>query len=104
MRTYPIGNVWGGIKIYGLDQLPNVLAALNTYQLVANKDPYANLMIQAATMNSSIGVLLNLVYLKPEASPAAFESFYGIPTLSDMTTIQSFVEFMDGAVMPDIPR
>lgn len=90
--------------MYDLEYLPDVLAALNTYQSVENKDPYANLMVQAATTNSSVGVLLNLVYLKPMANPAAFDPFYGIPTLDDTTVIQSFVDFMSGAVMPDIPR
>ncbi|KUL91069.1 hypothetical protein ZTR_01016 [Talaromyces verruculosus] len=104
VRTYPIGDVWGGIKVYDLEYLPEVLAALNTYQSVENKDPYANLMVQAATTNTSIGVLLNLVYLKPMANPAAFDPFYGIPTLEDTTVIQSFVDFLSGAVMPDIPR
>lgn len=61
-------------------------------------------MIQAAPTNASVGVLLNMVYLKPEPSPSAFEAFYDIPTLADTTTIQSFYNFMSGAVMPDIPR
>ncbi|KAF3401102.1 Bifunctional solanapyrone synthase [Talaromyces pinophilus] len=55
VRTYPIGDVWGGITAYDLEYLPDVLAALDTYQSVENKDPYANLMVQAATTNSSIG-------------------------------------------------
>jgi hypothetical protein len=90
--------------VYANDQLLDVLRAVNSYQSVANKDPYANLMVQAAITNASTGVLLNLVYLKPEASPAAFEPFYGIPTLEDTTAIQPFINFSSKAVMPDIPR
>ncbi|RJE27102.1 FAD binding domain protein [Aspergillus sclerotialis] len=104
VRTYPIGKVWGGIKLYSLDQLPTVLAAFDAYQSVPDKDPYANLMIQAAPTNASVGVLVNLVYLKPESSPAAFRAFYDIPTLADSTKIQSFNEFMAGGVMPNIAR
>ncbi|PCG91139.1 FAD-binding, type 2 [Penicillium occitanis (nom. inval.)] len=55
VRTYPIGDVWGGITVYDLEYLPDVLAALDTYQSVENKDPYANLMVQGVTTNSSIG-------------------------------------------------
>lgn len=84
--------------------MPNILASLNSYQSVKDKDPYANLMVQAAVTNSSVGVLLNMLYLKPVANHTAFNPFDGIPTLADTTSIRSFVDFMAGAEMPNIPR
>ncbi|MCJ1247587.1 hypothetical protein MMC30_004802 [Trapelia coarctata] len=104
ISTYPIHQVWGGLKVYSLEQLPAVLAAMFEYQSVANKDPYANVMIQAATTNASVGVILNMVYLKPEASPSAFNPFYSIPTLFDTTRILTFTEMMSGQIVPGIPR
>ncbi|KAE8375365.1 putative FAD-binding oxidoreductase [Aspergillus bertholletiae] len=104
VQTYPIGQVWGGIKWYSNDQLPAVMQALYEYQAAPNKDPYANLMVQAVPMNATGGVILNMVYLRPEESPAAFEPFYSLPTIQDTTKIQSFTEFMSGAFLPDIPR
>ncbi|KAH8432933.1 FAD-binding oxidoreductase [Aspergillus melleus] len=104
INTYPLPTVWGGIKIYTLDQLPSVLDAFHEYQSTPNKDPHANLMIQAAPLNESIGVLVNMVYLKPEANPAAFKPFEKLSTVADTTKVQSFVEMMGGAVLPDIPR
>jgi hypothetical protein len=61
-------------------------------------------MMQAFPTNQSIGVVLNMVYLKPEASPPAFAPFYEIPTISDTTKIQTLREMMSGQGVPDIPR
>lgn len=102
--TFPSNPVWGGIKFYNLDQLPALYAALAEYQTSPNKDPYANLDLQAAVTNSSIGILLNLIYLKPVESPPAFQAFYNIPTLQDTTKIQTMTEFLTGGVVPSIPR
>lgn len=101
---FPSNLVWGGIKFYSLEQLPALYAALAEYQTSPNKDPYANLDLQAAVKNSSIGVLLNLIYLKPVESPSAFDVFYGIPTLQDTTKVQSMTEFLTGGVLPSITR
>ncbi|KAG8159952.1 hypothetical protein KVR01_010589 [Diaporthe batatas] len=102
--TFASNPVWGGIKVYGLEQLPTIYAALAEYQTSPNKDPYANLDLQAAVTNSSIGVLLNLIYLKPVESPPAFKVFYEIPTLQDTTKIQTMTEFLTGGVLPYVPR
>ncbi|KAK3179107.1 hypothetical protein OEA41_001246 [Lepraria neglecta] len=87
LSTYPIHEVWGGIKSYTLDQLPALFHAAIEYQSKPNKDPYANFMMQAFTTNASVGAVLNMVYLKPEASPPAFSPFYSIPTTGDTTKI-----------------
>lgn len=104
LSTYPIHNVWGGVKQYSLDQLPALMAAMTEYQSVPNKDPYANLMLQAFTTNASVGAVLNMVYLKPEASPPAFEPFYSISTTADTTKLQTLTEMLSWQMVPPIPR
>ena len=104
LSTYPIHEVRGGITIYTLDQLPTLFHAAIEYQLKPNKDPYANFMIQAFTTNTSVGAVLNMVYLKPEASPPAFSPFYSIPTTGDTTKIQTLTQMMNGQIVPPIPR
>jgi len=74
------------------------------YQSNPNKDPYANLMMQAFTTNASVGAVLNMVYLKPEVSPPAFSPFYSIPTTFDTTKIQTLTQMMSGQIVPGIPR
>jgi hypothetical protein len=74
------------------------------YQSNPNKDPYANVMMQAFVTNASVGAILNMVYLKPEPSPAAFSPFYPIPTTSDNTKIQTLTQMLSGQLVPAIPR
>ncbi|KAL8776379.1 MAG: hypothetical protein Q9213_008295 [Squamulea squamosa] len=104
LRTYPIGQVWGGIKSYSLDKLPALLAAVQEYQSNPKKDLYANLMLQAFTTNASVGAVLNMVYLKPVVNASAFAPFYSIPTTGDTTKIQSLTQMMSGQRVPGLPR
>ncbi|KAF2688559.1 putative FAD-binding oxidoreductase [Lentithecium fluviatile CBS 122367] len=104
LRTYPIQNVWGGIKIYANEHIPALYEALAAYQAEPNKDLHANLMLQPFVTNQSFGAMLNMVYLKPEESPAAFKSFYMIPTVGDTTKLQTLTEMISGQIVPSIPR
>ena len=104
LSTYPIYEVWGGTKSYDLGQLPALFSAFAEYQSQSNKDPYANLIMQGFTTNASIGTFLNMVYLKPQASPSAFKAFENIPTVSDTTKIQTLNQFIGGQLVPQIPR
>ena len=104
MSTYPINHVWGGIKTYSLDHLPALFNAALEYQSNPNKDPYANFMLQAFTTNASVGAVLNMVYLKPEVAPPAFDPFYSIPTTGDTTKLQTLTQMMGGQRVPAIPR
>ncbi|KAL8654751.1 MAG: hypothetical protein Q9226_003315 [Calogaya cf. arnoldii] len=99
-----ITEVWGGTKLYSLDHLPDLFSAMIEYQSNPNKDPYANLFMQAFTTNASIGAVVNLVYLKPEASPLAFSPFYSIPTVNDTTKIQTLTQMISGQMVPPFPR
>ena len=96
--------VWGGIKIYAIEELPALFSAMIEYQSNPDKDPYANLMMQAFPTNTSVGAVLNMVYLKPEVSPPAFGPFYHIPTTGDTTKIQSLSQMIGGQRVPPIPR
>ncbi|KAL8695587.1 MAG: hypothetical protein Q9224_003320 [Gallowayella concinna] len=74
------------------------------YQSNPNKDPYANLILQAFTTNNSVGAFMNMVYLKPEVAPLAFRPFYSIPTVIDTTRIQTLTQFISGQLVPTVPR
>ncbi|KAI1817210.1 putative FAD-binding oxidoreductase [Poronia punctata] len=104
LRTYQIGDVWGGYKVYSFDSLPLLTEAMAKYQSVLVKDPHANLMMQAFPLNGTLGVLLNMVYSKAVEKPAAFAPFYHIPTVADTVKIQPYVDFLAGQMPPSFPR
>jgi hypothetical protein len=90
--------------MYSHDQIPALYKALAAYQAQPEKDPYANLMLQPFGTNESLGAMLNMVYLTPEESPAAFGPFYDIPTVADATKLQTLNEMIGGQVVPGLPR
>lgn len=104
LRTYPLSQIWAGVKGYSLDQIPDLFDALLEYQSVPNKDPYANLMIQGFVTNATIGVALSVIYLKPEESPSAFSPFYNLSTTYDTTAITTLTEFLASQGSAILPR
>ncbi|KAI0884076.1 putative FAD-binding oxidoreductase [Annulohypoxylon maeteangense] len=104
LKAYDIHDAWGGVRVYSLDALPALFDAMYEYQSVANKDPYANIMLQAFPTNASIGAILNVVYLKPEEEPEAFAPFRNITPLADLTKLQTLTELMLAAPVPELTR
>ncbi|KAI1451848.1 putative FAD-binding oxidoreductase [Annulohypoxylon moriforme] len=104
IKAYDIHDAWGGVRVYSLDALPALFDAMYKYQSVANKDPYANIMLQAFPTNASIGAILNIVYLKPEKEPEAFAPFRNITALADQTKLQTLTELMLAAPLPELTR
>ncbi|OTB15926.1 hypothetical protein K445DRAFT_317555 [Daldinia sp. EC12] len=103
LSTYPIQQVWGGIRGYTLSDVPELLNAAFKYQTAPNKDPYANFMLQGFPINESFGVVLSLVYLKPESNPIAFDPFYHLNTTFDTTKVSSFTEFLSSQAQAELP-
>ncbi|KAI1735302.1 putative FAD-binding oxidoreductase [Xylaria scruposa] len=104
LMTYPLEQVWGGIRTYTIDQFPEVVKAYFQYQSTPEKDPYANLHVLVSPTNSTIGVLVSMVYLKPVKEPPSFAPFYPIDTTSDSTAIKSFTEYLAEYGIPEVRR
>lgn len=84
--------------------MPALFDAMYQYQSVENKDPYANIMLQAFPTNATIGAIVNIVYLKPEEEPEAFAPFRNITPLADLTKLQTLTELMLAAPLPELTR
>ncbi|KAF2647653.1 putative FAD-binding oxidoreductase [Lophiostoma macrostomum CBS 122681] len=104
LKTYPMGQVWGGVRTYSLTQFHNVVKAYYEFQSSPDKSPYANLIVLISPTNSTIGILVSMVYLKPEQGPKAFAAFDSLNASFDSTGIKNFTDYMAEYVVPDILR
>ncbi|KAK8867321.1 FAD-binding oxidoreductase [Apiospora arundinis] len=105
LRTYPINDAWGGTKVFSWDKIGAVLDAITAYQNLPDKDPYANMNLNAAATNqTTLGVILTLVYLKPVDKPAIFSDFHKIETLMDTTGLKPLSSIMGEFPTPNVPR
>jgi hypothetical protein len=100
--TYPIKDCWGGMLVFGTDQLPDVLQAYNEYQHTPDKDLHANIVLNVAVTNAS--VLVTLVYLQPVERPAAYAPFYKLTPAADLTGFYTLHEIMGMFPLPDLQR
>lgn len=105
LKVYPINAIYGGTKVIAWEHLETVLDALRSFQAVEDRDPYASLNLNcAATNQTDIGIILTLIYLKPEEKPEAFKMFYDIPTLVDTVRLQGLTAAMSEFPTPALPR
>ncbi|KAH9887171.1 putative FAD-binding oxidoreductase [Xylariomycetidae sp. FL2044] len=108
LRTYPIYHIWGGIKGYPSEALPDLLDALAEFQTDPRKDLYAQFNMNIYLTNTTFGVVLALVYLKPEEKPSAFNPFYRLEdkwdTTMDTTSLRTISDLLREYPIPSIPR
>ncbi|KUJ20738.1 FAD-binding domain-containing protein [Mollisia scopiformis] len=95
-KTVPQTNdVYGGIKLYGTDAVPDLITATNTFQ-DQNTDPKAQVIL---TLNggSVPGAILLLFYDGPE-EPAAFAPYNNVSAAPLISTVksQSYASFSTG--------
>jgi hypothetical protein len=107
LRVYSQGQVWAGIRLYAREQLPALVSAMAEYQSDPQKDPEANMMIQAPATANEIGAVLNFIHGKGEEEPAAFQPFSHIPFTTNTIRLQTLENFIAEQLMVDtnvIPR
>ena len=105
LKTYPIYQVWGGSRIIAWEHTEALINAIQQYQSLPNKDPYANINLNAAAINTTdVGLILQMVYLEPEDNPVAFDLFSEIPTLMDTTGLKTLTAMMGEFPTPTLPR
>ncbi|AEO70942.1 uncharacterized protein THITE_122381 [Thermothielavioides terrestris NRRL 8126] len=100
-QTFPAPQVWGGLLVFGADQMAALMQALYEYQ-TAPQDPEANLIINLLPTNGLL--LLTLVYLKPVEKPAAFAPFYSLTPVSEQTGVMSLHQLMELFPPATLPR
>jgi hypothetical protein len=86
LKTFPQKKVWGGIIIYSINQMDQVMAAIAEYQTVGQLDPKSAVLPYVAVNNFN-AIFISFVYLDAVDRPEAFAPFYAIPSLSDDTKI-----------------
>lgn len=102
--TYPLGKIWGGPLIYTNDQRDAVMRALHSYQKSGQLDTNSAVLPYLFINNNTIQ--LTLVYLRETSQrPAAFQPFYDIPMISDLTkTYDKFSDLVRSPVNLVVPR
>nr|D7UQ40.1 RecName: Full=Bifunctional solanapyrone synthase; AltName: Full=FAD-dependent monooxygenase sol5; AltName: Full=Prosolanapyrone-II oxidase; AltName: Full=Prosolanapyrone-III cycloisomerase; AltName: Full=Solanapyrone biosynthesis protein 5; Flags: Precursor [Alternaria solani]BAJ09785.1 oxidase/Diels-Alderase [Alternaria solani] len=97
-RTYPLGKIWGGSMIFPGNASAQFMAALADYQAKGQLDkksailPYVGLIADA--------VVAQFSYLEPVERPEAFEAFYDIPVIQDLTQVWDTFAAMVTAPIP----
>ncbi|KAL8664740.1 MAG: hypothetical protein Q9168_007844 [Polycauliona sp. 1 TL-2023] len=81
-KAYPMGAVWGGLRVWNASQLDAVSDAFAEYQREGQLDTKSSVIPDLVPTNGTL--FITLIYFAPITTrPKAFDAFYKIPAISD---------------------
>ncbi|KAK5119980.1 hypothetical protein LTR85_007056 [Meristemomyces frigidus] len=92
LYTYSQGLMWGGSRVYYINESTPILNAIVEFSNNAPSDPNAALIVAYAYAEGMYLIAVDLEYDLPEANPTIFEDFETIPHITDTTAVQSLSE------------
>ncbi|KAJ5217446.1 oxidase/Diels-Alderase [Penicillium chermesinum] len=101
-QTYPMGKVWGGTVIYSGDKAKAFMAALADFQADGQLDRKAAILPYLALTNDTI--FATFAYLDPTVKPNAFDAFFQIPNVTDLTKVHDSFYDLASTGLPFLPR
>jgi hypothetical protein len=93
IKTFKMGNMWGGINYYNLSTAPYQIQAFYDFNGNPNYDPDAT-VIQTFGFNGELGAACanNFEYTAPVANASAFDEFLKLPTLFTTQRISNLTD------------
>ncbi|KAF2445453.1 bifunctional solanapyrone synthase [Karstenula rhodostoma CBS 690.94] len=99
LKTFPQGKAWGGIILYSIEYVDEIMAAIAEYQAVGQLD-HKSAILPYVSFNNFNLIVISFSYLDAVERPEVFDKFYKIPSLSDHTKVhdnfgESIAEVID---------
>ncbi|KAF8148763.1 hypothetical protein K438DRAFT_1989121 [Mycena galopus ATCC 62051] len=93
LKTFPQGQVWGGLITYTFDQIPAVSAAVAQYASTVT-DPKAAIIPAYNFLLGEPGVANLIFYDGPTPPPGIFDAFLAIPSFTKDISTRSFISLV----------
>ncbi|RMD39443.1 hypothetical protein DV735_g5688, partial [Chaetothyriales sp. CBS 134920] len=96
-QSYPIGNVWGGTRIYSIDQKEALLSAVHNLTSDYYDSKAAVIVTASYTTLLPTGIFVVFyLYNSPDGPGPILDQFNAIPALVDNVKIQSYASVLEG--------
>lgn len=103
LKAYPAGRVWGGTITYNETYQDALMNAFAEYQQVGQLDRNTATITYMLVNNGTLEV--TLVYFGSVLRPDAFQPFYNIPALADVTRLHdNLTDLIDQPLGQGVPR
>jgi hypothetical protein len=93
MKTFPIGQVWGGVRGYQPWEVEPLLKAFNDFTN-APADPKAAITLTFQNYGGIIVPTMSIFYDGPTPPKGAFKQFEDLNATIDWTKTRSYFEFV----------
>jgi hypothetical protein len=99
IKAYPIGDVWGGMRIYSGDQADDIYAALHAFIAENEDDQKAAVILTDITAVAGLKLFLIFYYYGDPEPPTtgAFAQFLDIDATLDITKTQTYAELVSSS-------
>lgn len=96
VQAYPMGQVWGGIRIYDGSKADEIYAALHKFVPGNAEDPKAAIILTDVTAIGGLKTFLIFYFYQGPAPPAegAFAEFLGIGSTISLTKTRSYADLV----------
>lgn len=96
IEAHPIGQVWGGIRIYDAANADQIYAALHAFTPSNVNDPKEAIILTNVDATASLTTILIFYFYDGPEPPTegAFADFLAIPHILDTTKTQSYAELV----------
>ncbi|KAJ3531910.1 hypothetical protein NM208_g372 [Fusarium decemcellulare] len=98
VKAYPMGKVWGGLRIYTADKADAIFKALHEFVPYNNKEEKAAIILSDLVTVESIKAYIVFYFYQGEKplTTGPFADFLGIDSLIDATGTKTYPELLKG--------
>lgn len=105
IKAYPIGQVWGGMRLYGGEKADEIHAALHNFVPGNADDTKAAIILTDITAVAGLNIFL-IFYFYGEPEPPTtgpFADFLSIDATLDLTESRSYADLVSSGNIPMVP-
>ena len=102
MEAHPIGQVWGGMRIYDAKYSDQIFQALHNFVPGGPEDPKAAIILTNVDAVGGLTTLLLFYFYDGPAAPTEgpFADFLKIPSILDTTKTQDYASLVSLFIVP----
>ena len=102
METHPIGEVWGGVRLYDSSATSKIFETLHNFVPDTSDDGKSAIILSHIDVTGGVSVLLIFYFYDGPVPPASgpFADFLDIPSLIDTTSSRRYSSLVSTVSFP----
>jgi hypothetical protein len=102
VKTFPIGSIWGGYRVFSLEDSETIIANYAKYAEMANGDPTTGITdLMYSTSGDNVVLVVLLAYRTDKPEPDLYKILVGdVQPIADNMSLGSIMDYINKSVYP----